>query len=87
MDIAAGRLHIGRVSLVVLHIARSLEFVKIVFAFELLKQFFRRFAENVDENIDSAAVRHANDNLLDAGYTTLLNHVIEHWDETFTTLK
>ena len=87
MDIAAGRLHIGRVSLVVLHIARSLEFIKIVFAFEFLEQLFRRFAENVDQNIDSAAMRHADDNFLDAGYATLLDHVIEHWNQTLATLK
>ena len=87
VDIAARGLHIGRISLVILHIAGSLEFVRIVSTLELLEQLLRRLAKNIDQNVHSATMCHADDDFFDAGHTTLLDDVVEHRNQTFGTFK
>ena len=87
MDVAARRLHISRITLVILHIAGSLEFIWIVCTLEFLKQLLRRLAENIDQNIDPATVRHADNDFFNARHATLLDDVVEHRYETLGTFK
>ena len=66
VHVAARRAHVGRVALVVLHVARALEPRKVVRALELREQILRRLAEHVHEHVQPAAMRHADHELLHA---------------------
>ena len=54
---ATRRHHVGREALVILHVTRSLRDRQ--FAFELVEQLARVLAENVDEHVETPAMRHA----------------------------
>ena len=53
VDVAARRAHVGRITLVVLDVARALEPRQVVRALELGEQIRRRLAEHVDEHVQA----------------------------------
>jgi hypothetical protein len=77
VHVAAGRAQIRREALVVLHVARALHVRGVVLAFEFVEQHRRRLAEHVHENVEAAAMRHADDAFLDALLSALLDQIVE----------
>ena len=77
VHVARRRANVGREALVILHVARTLHVVRVVVTFELGEQHLRRLADDVHEHVEAAAMRHADDDLLDAALTALLDQVIE----------
>ena len=67
VHVARGRLQIGRKALVILDVARAAQLGEVVVPLELVEQILRRLAEQIDQHIEPAAMRHADDGLLDAG--------------------
>ena len=51
--------------------------LEVVGALELGEQLRRRLAEQIDEHVEAAAMRHADDHLLDAGVARALDQIIE----------
>ena len=87
VDVTARRFHVGREALVVLDVARALQLVEVVVAFELFEQLFRRLAQDVHQHIDAATMRHADDDLVNSGFATLLNQVVQHRDQALAALE
>ena len=87
VHVAAGGLHVGGEALVILDVAGALQLVEVVITLELFKQLFGRLAENIDEYVDAAAVRHADDDLVNPGGTALVNQVVEHRDQAVAALE
>ncbi|OIQ77336.1 hypothetical protein GALL_409710 [mine drainage metagenome] len=54
---------------------------------ELGKQAGGQFAEDIDQNIQAAPMRHADHNFLHAPGASLLDQFIHGSDEAFTTFK
>ncbi len=81
MNVATGSTHIGRVAFVILHVARTLEVREVVLTFELREQIGRRLAEHVYEHIQPAAMRHADDQLLNTALARALDQIVEHRDQ------
>ncbi len=65
----------------ILDVARAPQFVEVVVALELLEKLLRRLAEDIDEDVDSAAVRHADDDLVNPRRAALVDQVIQHRNE------
>ena len=87
MHVARRGLQIGRKPLVVFDVAGAAQFRKIVLAFEFTEQIVRRLAEQIDEHVEAAPVRHAEDGLFDARLAALLHHVIEQRDQAIAALQ
>ena len=85
MHRATGRRNITRKALVVFHV--TCRQVIAVFSFEFGKQIVRHFAQNIDQHIQAAAVRHADHNLLNAIAAGTLNGFVQRGDETLATLE
>src|SRR4029079_2879086 len=81
------RPHVGRVALVILHVARALEPREIVCAFELGEEILRRFAEHVHEHVQPPAMRHADHDFLHAVLARALNEIVEHRDQRLAALE
>ena len=65
---------------VVLHVAVAVELRRQV-AFELAEDGFERLAQSVSEHVETAAVRHAQHDLLDAVLGRRLDQRVEHRDQ------
>ena len=85
MDLAARRHHVGTEALMVLDVAGAM--FDLLLAVELVDQFRRALAENVDQQIEAPAVGHADDHFLDAVVAAALNHFVHHRNERFTALQ
>src|ERR1019366_514518 len=72
----------GGKSLVILDVARAAQILEIVMTLEFAEQIFRRFAEQIHQHVEAAAMRHADDGLLDAGLAALLHQIVEQRYET-----
>ena len=72
---------------VVLDVAGTLQAREIVVPLELAEQILWRFAEDVDEHIETPTMCHADDDLVDAALTGTLNQLVEHWNQRFATLE
>ena len=77
VHIARRGFQVGGESLVILHVARTAQFGEVVLALEFAEQILRRFAEQVHQHIEPAAMRHADDGFLDAGAAALLHQIVE----------
>src|SRR5690606_34056388 len=60
---------------------RPLQRRKIVRALEFREELLRRLAEHVDEHVEPAAMRHADDDLLDAAFAGSLYQIVEHGNQ------
>ena len=87
VHVAAGRTHVARESLVILDVAGALELLEVVLAFEFRKQVGGRLAEHVDQHVQAAAMRHAEDDVLDAVHAAALDQVVEQRDQAVATLE
>ena len=81
MHIAALRAQVGGETLVIFDVAGTGEVRGVVLALELREQHGGRLAEHIDEHIEAAAVRHADDELLGSERTTGLDHIVEQRDQ------
>ena len=81
VDVAGGRSYVGGEALVILDVTGTLHVILIESSLELREQHGGRLAEDVDQHIESAAMRHAEHEFLDAGATALLQQVIEQRDQ------
>ena len=66
MHVARRGLQVGGEALVVLHVARAAQLLQVVLSLELGEQILGRLAEQVHQHVEPAAMRHADDGLLDA---------------------
>ena len=80
-------LKIGGETLVVLDVARTTQVRQIVLTLELAEQVLGRLAEQVDEHVKTAAVRHADDGLLDPRLPALLHQIIEQGNQAVAALE
>ena len=81
VHVAARRAQIGREALVILDVAGPLQVRGVVAAFEFGEQFRRRLAQHVDQHVQAAAMRHADDDFLEAGLAAPLHQVVQHRDQ------
>ncbi len=56
-------------------------------AFELVEQLARVLAEGVHQHVQTATVGHADDDFLGAVGAGALDHLVQHRDQAFATLK
>jgi hypothetical protein len=75
------------VSEMVLHVTVAGDRLRDVVFRKLLEQDLERLAQNRGEHIETAAVGHAHDDLLDAHVGRVLDHRVEGRDERFTALE
>ena len=87
VHVARRGLQIGRESLVVLDVARAAQLGQVVLALELAEQILRRLAEQIDQHVQPAAMRHADDRLLDAGAAAPLHQIVEQRDQAVAALE
>ena len=87
VDVAARRAQVRREALVILDVAGALRGVVLELALELREEHRRRLAEHVDEDVQPAAVCHADDDFLDADGAAALDHVVEQRDQRITALE
>ena len=85
MHRAAGRGHIAGKALVILHVTGRQ--VICMFALELVEQVLRPFAQGVDQHVEAAAVRHADDHFLNAQRARALNQGIHGDDKTLAAFE
>jgi hypothetical protein len=76
---------VGREALMVLDVAGRQ--VVAVLAFEFGEQFLRHLAQGVDQDVEAAAMGHADDDFLDALFTGALDGFVERDDETFAAFE
>ncbi len=81
----AGRIDVGRESLVILHVAGEQRIV--VLALEFREQILRHLAERVHQHVQPAAVGHAEHELLHPGLARALQKVVEHRDHRVTAFE
>ena len=72
---------------VVLDVARTLDGVRHVVAFELVEDLRVGLARDVGEHVEAAAVRHADGDLVDAGARRVGQDVVEQRDQGLAALK
>ncbi len=87
MHVAARRADVGRVALVILDVAGAFEPRQVVRALELGEQIRRRLAKHVDEHVQAAAMRHADDDLVHAGFAGSLNEIVERRNQRFAAFE
>ena len=71
----------------VFDVAGSFQLLRVVLAFELLEKLLRRFTEYVNQDIDAPAVRHADYDFVNTGFTALLDQVVHHRYQAFAALQ
>ena len=76
--------HIRREALVILHITRAF-FIKGL-AFKFVEQVGWIFTQNIDQQVQTATVGHADDDFACAIVARTLNHLVDHRDKAFATL-
>ena len=87
VHVAARGAHVAREALVVLHVAGALELLQVVVALELREQLRRGLAEHVDQHVQAAAVRHADDDVLEPVRAAGLDEVLEQRDQAVAALE
>ena len=74
----ARRFHVGAETHVVFHVAGMRRIVRMIeLAFELGEEFLRRLAEQVDQHVQAAAMRHADDHVAHAVLAALADQFVE----------
>ena len=81
MHRAAGGTDIGREPHVVFHVSGNGVFVVVEFAFELIEQFARVFAQCVHQYVQTAAMGHPDDDVLDTGTAGTANDGVHQWNQ------
>ena len=78
MDDAAWRIDVRRKALVILHIS-GVDVVTCGFdlSLEFTEEVFRRFAEDIDQDIETSPVRHPDDNFSDSRRSRDLNQLLQ----------
>ena len=71
----------------VFHVAGPAQLGEVVLALEFIEQVLGRLAEQVDEHVQAAAMRHADDDFLDAEFATALHQIVEQGDQAVATLE
>ncbi len=71
----------------VLDVARALELLQVVLALEFREQRRRRLAEHVDQHVQPAAMRHAEDDVFHALRAAGLDDVLEQRDQAVAALE
>ena len=87
MDIAARRAQVRREALVILDVAGAFRGVVLELAFELGEKHRGRLAEHIDQHVEPAAMRHADDDFLDARGPASLHDVVEQRDQCVAALE
>ena len=87
VHVARRRLQIGRKALVIFDVARTAQLGEVIVTFELVEQILRCLAEKIDEHVETAAMRHADDGLFDAGFTALLHQIVEQRNQGFAAFQ
>ena len=82
---AAGRRDVGRVAHVVLDVAGRQ--VLRLLAFELVEEHRRRLAQRIDEHVETAAVGHADDDLIDAESAADADQFVHRHDQRFAAFE
>ena len=72
---------------VVLHVTRAAELAALVVAVELAEDICQRLAHDIEQHIQTAAVRHAHDNLVEALARSGVDDGIQQRDEGLSTLE
>ena len=82
MDDAAWRIDVRRKALVILHIS-GVDVVTCGFdlSLEFTEEVFRRFAEDIDQDIETSPVRHPDDNFSDSRRSRDLNQLLQSGDQ------
>ncbi len=88
MNGAARRIDIRRKALVILHIT-GVDFVTCGFdlSLEFAKEIFRRFTEDIDQDIETSPVRHPDDNFSDPRRSRSLNQLLQGGNQGLTPFK
>src|SRR5690606_19882759 len=81
VHVAGRRTNVRREALVILDVAGTLQMVGVIVPFEFREQHLRRFAEHVDQHVETAAMRHADHHLFDVALSGALNQIVDQWDQ------
>ena len=76
---AVGRGHVGAEALVVFHVAAGEFFGRGLLEFG--KQVFGQLAQQIDQHVQAATVRHANHHFLQAAFARFAHHFVHGHDE------
>ena len=87
VHIARFGFQIGGESLVVLDVARTAQLREVVLTLEFAEQVLGRFAEQIHQHVEAAAMRHADDGLLDPLLAALLHQIVEQGNQTVAALQ
>ena len=87
VHVAGSGFEVGREALVVLDVARAAQLGEIVVSLEFVEQILRRFAEQVHQYIETAAVGHADDGFLDSGTSRPLHQIVKQRNEAVAALQ
>ena len=71
----------------VLHVAGCHDAAGLFLAFKLVKQDLRWLAEDIDQDVETAAMCHADDHLLDAAGAAALDQFVHERDQGFCALQ
>ena len=72
---------------VVLDVARPQRIIVLAVALELLEQHCRRLTENVDQNVQAPAMRHAQDHFLHTLAASVQNGLVQQRDQAVPALQ
>ena len=87
---AAGSLDVGGIAQVVFDIPRTAGFdvlFSAVDSFEFIEQLFGQLADDIDQDVEPAAVGHADDRFAYAGFTARLHEFVQQRDQGFAPLQ
>ena len=88
MDLVAVELAIGRCAEMVLHVAGAFDFVgRRRAALEFVEQRAVRLAHHFGEHVETAAMRHADDDLFDAEIAAALDDLLERRDQRLAAVE
>ena len=85
--LAAGRGELALGAEVVLHVAGALRLARVDVALELAEDLAVALADDVGQHVEPAAVRHADDDLVEAGVGGLLADLVEEHDRRLAALE
>ena len=77
--------NVGAKALMVFHITAGQVFGGCMLEFG--KQFLRHFAQQIDQHIEPATVRHADDDFLQAAFASFAHHFIHGYDKALSTFE
>ena len=88
MDLVAVELAVRRGTEVVLHVARALDVVRVEgAALELVEQRAMRLHHHLGQDVEAAAMRHAQDDFLHAQRAAALDDLLERRDQRFRAIE